>query len=140
MNSLMKWIFPIISLKTFRGSVGHRLISRGNVANVSFEHLLSDRLAMTAGAYLVNLKLVKIIMWPVLVVSGLLWVPLRLHLSTVIAVQVFKFRIPRNIASVTQCGDLDVPRPATSLRSEQSNLCASEAEINAVSSTGIVKN
>jgi len=35
--------------------------------------------------------------------------------------------------------DLDVPRPATSLRDEQSNLCASEDEINAVSSVGITK-
>jgi len=48
-------------------------------------------------------------------------------------------RIPRNLSSVTQCGDLDVPRPATSLRDEQSNLCASEDEINAVSSVGITK-
>ncbi len=125
--------------ENFRGSIGHRLISRGNVANVSFEHLLSD---------------VGYDGWSVFgefeagednYVAGFGGV--RYALGSTATTLIYRdrgsnvqVRIPRNIASVTQCGDLDVPRPATSLRGEQSNLCASEAEINAVSSTGIVKN
>ena len=49
-------------------------------------------------------------------------------------------RIPRNIASVTQCGDLDVPRSATFWRSEMTNLCSDEDEINKRSTRGITKN
>ena len=44
-------------------------------------------------------------------------------------------RIPRNLASVTRCGDLPVPRPETWWRSAMSNLCASEAEIRAEGAT-----
>ena len=121
-----------------RVSVGHRLTSRGHVGNLSFEHLLNEQgfdgfsvfgeIEAGEDSYVGGFGGIRYAF------GG--------EASTLIErdrrsnVQV---RIPRNLSSVTQCGDLDVPRPATSLRDEQSNLCASEDEINAVSSVGITK-
>lgn len=121
-----------------RVSVGHRLTSRGHVGNLSFEHLLTDQgldgisifgeIEAGEDSYVGGF--------------GGIRYAFGSNANTLIerdrgsSVQV---RIPRNLSSVTQCGDLDVPRPETSLRGEQTNLCASEDDINAVSSTGITK-
>lgn len=121
-----------------RVSVGHRLTSRGHVGNLSFEHLLNEQgfdgfsvfgeIEAGEDSYVGGF--------------GGIRYAFGSNASTLIerdrssSVQV---RIPRNLSSVTQCGNLDVPRPATSLRAEQSNLCASEGQINEVSSTGISK-
>ena len=122
----------------FRVSVGHRLTSRGHVGNLAFERLLTDQgldgisvfgeIEAGEDSYVGGFGGIRYVF------GG--------NTSTLIdrdrrsSVQV---RIPRNLSSVTQCGNLDVPRPATSLRGEQTNLCASEDDINAVSSTGITK-
>lgn len=121
-----------------RASIGHRLTSRGHVGNFSFEHLLTDE---------------GLPDWSIFgeveagednYVAG--WGGIKFALGSTADTLIERdrrsnllVRIPRNIASVTQCGDLDVPRPATSLRGEMSNLCSSEDEINSLSSTGIEK-
>lgn len=122
----------------FRVSVGHRLTSRGHVGNLSFEHLLNEQgfdgfsvfgeIEAGEDNYVGGF--------------GGIRYAFGSDASTLIErdrrsnVQV---RIPRNLSSVTQCGNLDVPSPATSLRAEQSNLCASEEQINEVSTLGISK-
>ncbi len=122
-----------------RGSIGHRLTSRGHVGNVSFEHLMTDQ--GWDG-------------WSVFgefeagednYVGG--WGGVRYSMGSTANTLIdrdrrssVQVRIPRNIASVTQCGDLDVPRPSTFWRAEMSNLCASEDEINRLSSTGALPN
>ena len=121
-----------------RFSVGHRLTSRGNVGNISFEHLLNEQ-GLDGFSVFGEIEAGEDDY-----VGGFGGIRYAFggNANTLIerdrqsSVQV---RIPRNLASVTQCGDLDVPRPATSLRSEQSNLCASEDQINEVSSVGISK-
>ncbi len=122
----------------FRVSIGHRLTSRGNVGNISFEHLLTDQgfdgisvfgeIEAGEDDYVGGFGGIRYAFG-----SNANTLIERDRQSSV------NVRIPRNLTSVTQCGNLDVPRPATSLRAEQSNLCASEDEINAVSSTGISK-
>jgi len=123
----------------FRASIGHRYISRGNVGNVSFEAQFED--PSLSGFSVFG----EIEAGEDSYVAG--WGGVRWAFGTGTASSLIerdrrstaKVRIPRNLASVTQCGELDVPRPATSLRDEQSNVCSSEDEINAVSSTGITK-
>lgn len=122
----------------FKVSVGHRLTSRGHVGNLSFEHLLNEQGfeglsvfgEVEAGEdnYVGGFGGIRYAFGG----TGSTLIE-RDRQSAV------KVRIPRNLASVSQCGNLDVPRPATSLRAEQSNLCASEEDINAVSSVGITK-
>lgn len=125
----------------FRASIGHRLTSRGHVGNISFEHLLSD-----AGANGVSIFGEF--------ESGednysAAWGGIRYatgtgasHSASLIerdrkgSTQV---RIPRNIASVTQCGRLDNPIPANNLRAAIRILCANQEDINSRSSTGIAK-
>jgi len=125
----------------FRGSIGHRLTSRGHVGNVSFEHQLTD-----AGLDGVS-------------IFGefeagddnytAAWGGLRYatgtgasHSGSLIerdrqgSIQV---RIPRNLASISQCGRLDTPIPADSLRSSIRILCADENDINSRSTAGIAK-
>ena len=121
-----------------RGSIGHRLTSRGHVANLSFEHNLAEQgfdgwtvfgeieggednyfgghagISYTFGS----------------TASTLIDRDRKSNLRQ---------RHIRSITSVTQCGILDTPKPATHFRSEMTSLCASESEINEVSSTGIVK-
>ena len=121
-----------------RGSVGHRLTSRGHAGNVSFEHLMTDQgydgwslfgeFEAGEDGY----------------VAG--WGGVRYAMGSTATtlidrdrVSSMPVRIPRNLASVTQCGDLDVPRPSTFWRDEMTNLCASESEINALSTPGIAK-
>lgn len=121
-----------------RVSVGHRLTSRGHVGNLSFEHLLTDQ--GLDGVSIFG----EIEAGEDNYVGGFGGIRYAFggNATTLIDrdrrsnVQV---RIPRNLSSVTQCGNLDVPRPATSLRAEQSNLCASQEDIDAVSSVGISK-
>ncbi len=125
----------------FRASIGHRLTSRGHVGNISFESLvpelgvqgLSVFGEFEAGEdnYVGGFGGVRLAFGSGASNSGTL-----IERDRQASVQV---RIPRNITSVTQCGDLDVPKPATSLRGQQTNLCASEDEINAVSTPGITK-
>lgn len=121
-----------------RVSVGHRLTSRGHVGNLSFEHLI-DNGSMDG--------------WSVFgeieggednYVGGFggLRYALGSSASTLIERDrgsSLMVRIPRNLVSVSQCGTLDNPRPATSLRSVMTSLCASEDEINDLSSGGISK-
>lgn len=111
----------------FRGSIGHRLTSRGNVGNLSFEYMSNNYRGWSIfgeaeggeddyyGA----------------------WVGLRYSFGTGGANTLLErdrasdlvVRIPRNLASVTQCGDLPVSKSKTWWRSSMSNLCASEDEI-----------
>lgn len=121
-----------------RVSVGHRLTSRGHVGNLSFEHLLNEQgfdgfsvfgeIEAGEDNYVGGFGGIRYAFG-----GGASTLIERDRGSNV------QVRIPRNLSSVTQCGDLDVPRPATSLRAEQSNLCASEEQINEVSTTGISK-
>jgi len=122
----------------FRVSIGHRLTSRGSVGNLSFEHLLNEQgfdgvsvfgeIEAGEDNYVGGFGGVRYAFGG----TGSTLIE-RDRGSNVMV------RIPRNLVSVTQCGELDVPRPETSLRGEQTNLCASEDEINALSSTGITK-
>lgn len=121
-----------------RGSIGHRYISRGSVGNVSFEHLMNEQ-GYDGWSVFGELEAGEDNY-----VAG--WGGVRYAFGSTATTLIERdrqssvnVRIPRNIASVTQCGDLDVPIPATSLRSEISNLCSSEDEINARSTTGIAK-
>jgi len=121
-----------------RGSVGHRLTSRGHVGNVSFEHLLTDQgydgwsvfgeIEAGEDNYVGGFGGIRYAVGST--ATSLI------ERDRQASVQV---RIPRNLTSVSQCGFIDNPLPATSLRTELSNLCSSEAEINRLSSTGIVK-
>lgn len=121
-----------------RVSVGHRLTSRGHVGNLSFESLLSD--TGVEGLSIFG----EIEAGEDSYVGGFGGIRYAFGSTSTSLIErdrrsSVQVRIPRNIASVTQCGNLDVPRPETSLRSEQTNLCASEEQINEVSSTGISK-
>ena len=122
-----------------RVSVGHRLTSRGHVANLSFEHMLDE--GQMQG-------------WSVFGeieggednyvggFGGLRYAFGNQGSSTLIErdrQSSLTVRIPRNLLSVSQCGQLDTPRPATSLRSTMTSLCASEDEINRDSTAGISK-
>jgi len=121
-----------------RGSVGHRLTSRGHVGNVSFEHLLTDQgydgwsvfgeIEAGEDNYVGGFGGIRYAVGST--ATSLI------ERDRQASVQV---RIPRNLTSVSQCGFIDNPLPATTLRTELSNLCSSEAEINRLSSTGIVK-
>jgi hypothetical protein len=119
-----------------RVSVGHRLTSRGHVGNLSFEHLLNEQgfdgfsvfgeIEAGEDNYVGGFGGIRYAFGG----NGTTLIE-RDRRSNV------QVRIPRNLSSVTQCGNLDVPRPETSLRAEQTNLCASEDEINALSSPAI---
>lgn len=111
-----------------KGSVGHRLISRGHVANVGFEYMPEGYNGLSVygeaeagqddyyGA----------------------WVGLRYSFGAGSANSLIErdrtadpvVRIPRNLASVTQCGNLPVTREATWWRAKMGNLCASKDEIS----------
>ncbi len=121
-----------------RASIGHRLTSRGSVGNFSFEHLMVDE-GLDGWSIFGEIEAGEDGY-----VSG--WGGVKFAVGSTAATLIDRdrnsnltVRIPRNLASVTQCGDLDVVRPATSLRAEMSNLCSSEDEINRLSSTGIAK-
>lgn len=110
----------------FRGSIGHRLISRGHVGNISFEYLFANTgwslygEAETGeddyhGAWL-----------------GLRYAFGQGKATTLIARDRTAdpmVRIPRNLASVTQCGNIAETKGSTWWRHEMDNLCASEEEI-----------
>ena len=110
-----------------RGSVGHRLTSRGHVGNLGFEYMPANY----AG-------------WSVFGEAEAgeddyygAWIGIRYSFGTGGANSLIErdrnsglnVRIPRNIASVTRCGDLPVTKPETWWRAEMSNLCASEEDI-----------
>lgn len=122
-----------------RGSIGHRLTSRGHVANVSFEHMFSDG-GMDGVSIFGEVEAGEDNY-----VAG--WGGLRYSFGTGSWTTLIErdrqgdpiVRIPRNIASVTQCGRLDTPIPADDFRTEITTLCASEDEINALSTPGISK-
>ena len=93
----------------FKGSVGHRLISRGHVANLSFEYM--PELGASNG-------------WSIFgeVEAGeddyyAGWLGLRYSFGTSSAKSLIErdrqadpiVRIPRNLASVTRCGDIQDP-------------------------------
>ncbi|MGI9350816.1 MAG: hypothetical protein ACR2O3_04575 [Rhizobiaceae bacterium] len=122
-----------------RGSIGHRYISRGNVGNVSFEHLMTDQ-GFDGWSIFGEIEAGEDNY-----VGG--WGGIRYALGSTANTLIerdrqssVQVRIPRNIASVTQCGDLDVPRSSTFWRSEMTNLCSDEDEINKRSTPGITKN
>lgn len=110
-----------------KGSIGHRLISRGNVANVGFEFMpqgyngwsVYGEAEAGEDGY-----------------SGA-WAGVRFSFGTGGANSLMErdrtadpmVRIPRNLASVTQCGELAVPKPQTWWRTEQHNLCGSADDI-----------
>jgi hypothetical protein len=122
-----------------KGSIGHRLTSRGHVANISFEHMFSDgpMEGLSVFGELEGGDDNYVAGW-----GGIRW-SFGTGTSTSLIERDRKgstvVRIPRNLASVTQCGVRDVPLAPTSWRSTMTTLCASEDEINAVSSTGIAK-
>lgn len=110
-----------------RGSIGHRLTSRGHVGNVSFEYMPEN-----------------LVGWSVFGEAEAgedeyygAWIGVRYSFGTGGANTLIerdrasglKVRVPRNIASVTRCGDLAVTKPETWWRAEMSNLCASADEI-----------
>lgn len=121
-----------------RGSIGHRLSSRGHVGNISFEHLMTEEGLdgwsvfgeVEAGEdnYVAGFGGIRFAFGS----TG----------STLIErdrQSGMQVRVPRNLASVTQCGFLRTPRPSTFFRGQMSNLCSSEDEINKRSNRGIVK-
>lgn len=113
----------------FKGSIGHRLISRGHVANVGFEYMP----ASTAG-------------WSIYGEAEAgeddyygAWLGLRYSFGTGNARNLMQrdreadpiVRIPRNIASVTQCGEIPVIKPKNWWRAAMHNLCASKDDLAA---------
>ena len=121
-----------------RGPIGHRWTSRGHVGNISFEHLMTDQ------GYDGWSVFGEVEAGDDNYVAG--WGGIRYAMGSTTSTLIERdrassmpVRIPRNIASVTQCGDLDVPRPSTFWRDQMTNLCASEDEINALSTPGITK-
>ena len=121
-----------------RVSVGHRLTSRGHVGNLSFEHLLTDQGFEGVSVF------GEIEAGEDSYVGGFGGIRYAFGGNSTSLIErdrrsSVQVRIPRNLSSVTQCGELDVPRPKTSLRGEQTNLCASEDDINDVSTPGITK-
>ncbi len=122
-----------------RLSVGHRLTSRGHVGNFSFEHLVDDgdfsgwsvfgEIEAGEDNYVGGFGGLRYAFGS----NGGSSLIERDRQSSV------NVRIPRNLASVSQCGLLDTPIPETSLRSAINTLCASEEEINGLSSSGIAK-
>ena len=113
--------------ENFKGSVGHRLTSRGHAANIGFEYmpegyngwsLYGEAEAGQDDYY------------------GA-WVGVRYSFGTGKANTLMErdrtadpvVRIPRNIASVTQCGILANSKPQNWWRSEMTSLCASADEI-----------
>lgn len=123
----------------FRASIGHRLTSRGHVGNLSFEYMFEN-------ASVNGLSVFGEVEGGQDNYVGA-WGGIRYSFGTGSWTTLIDrdrrgdpiVRVPRNLVSVSQCGDLDVPKPATFWRSEMSNLCASEDEINAVSTPGITK-
>ncbi len=122
-----------------RGSIGHRWISRGHVANVSFEHMISE------GQYSG---------WSIFgeaeigeddYAAG--WGGIRYSFGTGSWSTLIErdrtgdpiVRIPRNLSSISQCGELDTPIQSNGWRADISTLCSDEDRINELSSTGIAK-
>lgn len=111
----------------FKGSVGHRLTSRGHVGNVSFEYMPEgyNGWSIYGEAEAGEDDYVGA------------WAGIRYSFGTAGANTLMQrdreadpmVRIPRNLASVTQCGELNVERPKTWWRAAMHNLCASEEEI-----------
>lgn len=123
-----------------RGSIGHRLTSRGHVANLSFEHLLVD--SGFDGWSLFG----EIEGGEDNYVGG--YGGIRYSFGSTATTLIdrdrqstMRLRAVRGLASVTQCGWLDVPKSPTHWRGEMTSLCASEDEINEVSTRrgGITK-
>lgn len=116
-----------------RGSIGHRLTSRGHAANIGFEF----RPQQLSG-------------WTVFGEAEAgeddyygAWIGMRVALGASAGASLIeqdrgsgvRIRIPRNIASVTQCGD--IPNPANYFKSwngfehhMSDHLCADEDELN----------
>ena len=129
-------------------SIGHRFIARGNVFNIGFEKQFSEY----AGSP-----------WSVFGEAEAgeddyyqFFAGIKASLGTGTATSMIgrdrgqnvRIRIPRNLASVTQCANVDNPFPApnwlTDLHlitpgSMTETLCASKKSLNRVSSTGIFK-
>ncbi len=127
-------------------SLGHRFISRGNVVNIGFEKQFGE----FAGSP-----------WSVFGEAEAgedgffqVFAGIRATLGSGAATtmigrdrsQNVRIRIPRNLASVTQCADVDNPFPAPSWLTDihlitpgsmTETLCASENSLNRVSSSGI---
>lgn len=115
--------------ENLKGSIGHRLTSRGHVANVGFEYM--PTLGTANG-------------WSIYGEAeggeddyyGA-WLGLRYSFGASSASSLMErdrqadpmVRIPRNLASVTQCADLPSTKPKTWWRAPMSNLCASKDEI-----------
>lgn len=110
-----------------KGSIGHRLTSRGHVGNLAFEYMPEGYNG-----------------WSVFGEAEAgqddyygAWIGLRYSFGTGGANTLMArdrtadpiVRIPRNLASVTQCGDLPVTKPATWWRASMHNLCASKDEL-----------
>jgi hypothetical protein len=112
----------------FKGSIGHRLTSRGHVGNVGFEYMMTG----TGWSVFGEAEGGEDDYWGA-------WVGIRYSFGTGGARTLIErdrtadpmVRIPRNLASVTQCGDLPKPKPEDWWRAEMSNLCASKDELAA---------
>ena len=122
-----------------RASIGHRWISRGHVANVSFEHMIGD------GQYKGWSVFGEAEIGEDNYKAG--WGGLRYSFGTGSWSTLIErdrigdptVRIPRNLASITQCGELDTPIPSNGWRADITTLCSNEDRINELSSTGIAK-
>ncbi len=129
-------------------SIGHRFIARGNVLNVGFEKQFGEY----AGSP-----------WSVFGEAEAgedsyyqFFAGIKATLGTGAATSMIgrdrgqnvRIRIPRNLASVTQCANVDNPFPAPNWLTDihlitpgsmTETLCASKKSLNRVSSTGIFK-
>ncbi len=121
----------------FRASIGHRLMSRGHVANFSFEYM-PQNLSVDGVSIFGEIEGGEDNYFGA-------WTGIRYSFGTGSWTTLIDrdrrgdppTRLSRAIASITQCGDRDMPLPKTWWRGEMTNLCASEDEINAVSTPGL---
>jgi hypothetical protein len=113
----------------FKGSVGHRLISRGHVANVAFEYMPDAAMG-----------------WSIFGEAEAgeddyhsAWLGLRYSFGQSAANTLIErdrtadpiVRIPRNLASMTRCGDGDLHESWNGfVTHETENLCASRADLD----------
>ena len=132
--------------ENFKASIGHRLTSRGHMGNIGFEKQFyaSQNVAWsmfgTAEAGEDDFSQVFLGVKAAYSANGAVTLQQRDRSRSV------KIRLPRNLASITQCGKVDTP-----FRDPQwlydlglvsqlnTNYCASSSEINELSSTGIFK-
>ncbi len=125
----------------FRGSVGHRLMSRGHVANIGFEYLMDSSVTGMDGISVFG----EVEGGDDNYIGG--WGGVRYSFGSGNWTTLIErdrradppLRGYRALSGVTQCGNRITPLPSTFWRDVMTNTCADQAEINRVSATGITK-